>query len=67
MPRNTITKELTYDERLVLWEKGQCPYCGSNLITVKDTKRGGKHFRCHKKKCRAENHFSRRNTQEKEV
>lgn len=60
MPRNYTTKTRTYDERLALWQSGECPYCGSPLVTVANSRRGGKHYTCHQKKCRAQNHFSRK-------
>jgi len=51
---------MTYDERLAIWESGECPYCHSKWIAVKKARRGGKHFICRESECGAENYFSRK-------
>ena len=59
MPKQKTTKDLTYNERLIFWSAGECPYCESNQVTVTNTRRGGKHYACHSYGCKAENHFSK--------
>ena len=50
---------MSYEERLSKWTTGICPYCLMPGVTVTDSQRGGKHYTCNNKDCRAENHFSK--------
>ena len=68
MPRNYTTKDLTYDQRLALWQSGECPYCGSRKVTEnRKAGRNGRHYTCHEDGCGAENYFSRTTAVERSV